>query len=111
MYERINRIGELRNKLEALAIDKAKYTAAAERAMAVTLIKLKQGVELKVDGRSIKNPPVTIMKEIAKGVCWEERLNADKAEASYKATIVNMQALSSELNGYQSINKYLKDEL
>jgi len=107
----IEEIKKQRDTLTALSTDKATAKSKAERLEAVTLIKLKNGSEMEIDNQKIKNPPVTIMEKIVKGICWEERLHADKAEALYKATTVNIQSMSAELNGLQSINKYIAEEV
>jgi hypothetical protein len=107
MNHRINALEKARDNLQTLASLKAESIALYEKVLAVTLIRIKNGMEVELDGRSIVHPPVTIMEKIAKGVCWEEKLAMEKAEAMYKAEIVSMAALTAELNGYQSINKYL----
>jgi len=107
MNHRINALETARAHLHFLATLKAESIALYEKVLAVTIIKIKNGMEVELQGRHIVNPPVTIMEKIAKGICWEEKLTMEKAEALYKAEVVSIQALTAELNGYQSINKYL----
>lgn len=107
MNHRINALEKARENLQSLASLKAESIALYERVLAVTIIRIKNGMEVELDGRHITNPPVTIMERIARGICWEEKLAMEKAEAMYKAEIVSMSALAAELNGYQSINKYI----
>jgi hypothetical protein len=107
MNHRINALETARGHLQSLAALKAESIALYEKVLAVTIIKIKNGMEVELEGRHIVNPPVTIMEKIARGICWEEKLAMEKAEALYKAETVCMSALAAELNGYQSINKYL----
>ena len=72
------------------------------------LIQLKNGKEFEFEGEKIKSPPASIMEKIAKGICFQEKLNMELAEAQYKNAIVGMSAIQAELNGYQSIYKHLE---
>jgi len=98
-----------RNKLETLANNKARAEAEYDRELAVTIIKLKTGTPITVDGNEIVNPPATIIERIARGAVWEAKLRCETANGLYKATISNISALESQMTGYQSINKYLKE--
>jgi len=109
MNHRINALEKARDNLQSLASLKAESIALYEKVLAVTIIKIKNGMEVELNERHIVNPPVTIMEKIAKGICWEEKLAMEKAEAMYKAEVVSVTALVAELNGYQSINKYLSE--
>jgi hypothetical protein len=111
MNNRINALEAARGRLESLASLKAESCALYEKELAITIIRIKNGMEVELDGKHIINPPVTIMEKIARGICWEYKLAMDKADTAYKAEIVCMSALAAELNGYQSINRYIKDEV
>jgi hypothetical protein len=111
MNHRINALRLAREGLKSLAEAKALAISQYERELAVTILRIRNGMEVELDGYHITNPPVTIIEKIAKGKCWEKKLEMEKAEAFYKAEIVNMAALGAELNGYQSINKYIKDDI
>ena len=60
--------------------------------------------KLKAEGK-----PVTEIKEIIKGRCAEELFRRDKAEIKYKSFIVRLGVLEKQLNGYQSVNRYLDE--
>lgn len=104
--QKIGLLEKARSTLEGLANDKALTAAMYEKELAVTLIKLKNGVAFTLDGTSIKDPPTTICEKIAKGICWESKLQADQAEANYKLAIIKLECVQAELNGWQSISKY-----
>lgn len=78
-----------------------------ERELAKTLIKLRNGEEFLLDGIKVKNPPVSILKDIAKGICSNERLQLGVAESKQKALLSASKSLQAELNSLQSINKNL----
>jgi len=109
----VEKIGTLemgRDLLKDKATDKAETIATYEKALAVTIIRLKNGAEFEIDGHKVKNPLATIMEKIAKGICYQEKLDMELAEASYKNAIVGMAAIQAELNGYQSIFKHLEEK-
>ena len=49
----------------------------------------------------------TIIKEVAKGQLWQERMARDKAEIMYNTTKQRIQILLSQLTALQSIYKHL----
>lgn len=107
--EKIKLLEKGRGELEAAAIEKANKMAIYDKVIAITLIELKNGVAKELAGQTIQNPPATISEKIAKGLCWKERLEADRAEALYKVTVQKMQSIQAELNGYQSIFRHLDE--
>lgn len=108
---------KIRLKIEALeqasgALDqkgneKARAIANYDKALAITLIRLRAGHKLTLDNHTIQNPPATIMEKIAKGMCVSERMVLEIAESGYKSTISKIRALEAALNGYQSIFRHL----
>ena len=95
---------EIKNRAKARAETISNY----ERQISVTIIKLKNGVRFEVDGEEIQNPPVTIIEKIAKGICYESKLDMELAEGEYKSLITNIETVKAELNGLQSINRHLE---
>ena len=89
------------------SVEKAQNGAEYEKQLAIVIIKLKNGVEIELEGNKICNPPATILEKIARGICWESKLKADESEALYKSLIANIDSVQSQLNGLQSINRYL----
>ena len=108
---------KIRLKIEALELasstldqkgnKKAKAIADYDKMLAITLIRLRAGHKLSLDGQTIQNPPATIMEKIAKGMCSDERMALEIAESGYKSTISKIRALEAALNGYQSIFRHL----
>lgn len=97
-----------RELLKERARTKAETMAEYEKEIAKVLIGLKNGKEYELDGEKIQNPPASIAERIAKGICYQEKLDMELAEAEYKNSIVGMQAIQAELNGFQSLNRYLE---
>ena len=110
---------QIENRIQALSVgrkelaSRTKSKAGAisnyERAIAITIIQLKNGIEFTLEGSVVRNPIASIAEKIAKGICWKEKLDMEQAEGEYKAAIVGMQALQAELCGYQSIYKHLEE--
>ena len=94
-----------RDRLKVDALKKAEQIALYERELAKTIIQLKNGKEMELEGEKIQNPPVTILEKIARGICWQEKLNADLCDTTYRSTVIKMQVIQSEHNAYQSLYK------
>lgn len=86
-----------RDGLQALAIDKAHAIAEYDKELRIAILKLKDEGKL----------PATLIEKVAKGDCHKERGDKELAKALYKIQIVKMSAVEAELNGFQSINRYL----
>lgn len=105
--QRITLLAKGRDLLEDKAKAKAKAISDYEKMMAIVLIKLKNGESIGVEDQVIEKPPTTIMKEVAKGICWREKLQMEQAEAEYKCVVAKMNSIQAELNGFQSIYRHL----
>ena len=99
-----------REVLKERATEKANAIANYEKEIAKTLIKLKNGVEFDLDGEKIKDPPASIMDKLSRGICYKEKIESELKEAEYKNAIVGMQAIQCELNGWQSVFRFLEHE-
>lgn len=109
MQALITDLSSLRTGLRVYAKTKAESISTYEKNVALTIIKLRNGIELELDGEKIVNPPTTITEKIARGICYMEKLKAEESEAMYKALIVNIETIKAQLNGYQSIIRYLEE--
>lgn len=107
--KRIELLAIARKELAERASLKAVTIAEYDKALAITLIKLREGIEMEFEGHKIKGLPVSVMEKIAKGMCWQERLAMEEAAASYGVAVSGMNSLQAELNGYQSIYKHLSE--
>jgi hypothetical protein len=105
----INDLGSLRMSLRIFAKQKSENIACYEKNVAKVLICLRNGIEYELDGNKIINPPTTITEKIARGICWEDKLKAEESESIYKSLIVNIETIKSQLNGYQTIIRYLDE--
>lgn len=111
MNKRIVELRTLREQLEQAGKEKASSMIDYEKQLAVTMIKLRNGTQMSLDNERIVDPPTTIMEKVAKGICWEAKLKADTAEVRYKSLTIKMSALQAEINCFQSINRYLKENV
>ena len=105
--EKIKLLEAGRKELKTRAERKAETIATYDKRMAITMIELKNGVEVMWEGQKIQSPPATIIEKVAKGLCWKSKLEMEKAEAFYKNAVVGLSCIQAEMNGLQSINKYL----
>lgn len=107
--EKIELLEKGRGDLLVAAQEKAQKIAQYDCQLAVTLIKLKNGHELTLQDVTIKDPPATTAEKIAKGICWQERLAMEQAAAEYQVVASKMKSVEAELNGWQSVNRYLSE--
>ena len=109
MEQLINDLGSLRMSLKIFAKKKAESVAEYERNVAKTIICLKNGIEYELDGHKVSKPPTTTAEKIARGICWKEKLSAEESEAMYKSLVINIETIKAQLNGYQTILKYIDE--
>jgi hypothetical protein len=97
----------IRERIELSAVATANY----DKAIGLTMIKLSSGqVQQIEDGESVVETGHVIpsnFDKIARAVCWRERLEMEKADGLLKSAIKNLDAVASELNGWQSIYRHL----
>lgn len=104
---KIIELGKGHAVLREAAEEKARSIGAYDKACAVTIIKLRNGVEMELDGEKIQNPPVSIIDKLVKGICHEQKVAADAAECEYKRVVKKLDVVQAQLNGWQSINRFL----
>jgi hypothetical protein len=107
ILENINLLKKMQIVIKERAENKAIALSEYDKSMAITIMKLKNGVEMQLDDVTISNPPATLIEKIAKGICWEAKQKMELSEALYKSCISNIDATQAILNGYQSLNKHL----
>jgi hypothetical protein len=108
IQDKIKLLVSMRKEIRDRSVKKADAIAEHDKALAITLIRLKNGETMGVDGHKINRPGLTVMGKIAKGIVWQERHRMEEADALYKSLISNIDSVQSELNGLQSINRWLE---
>lgn len=103
-------IQRLSSLLDTLGQEAARAEAEYDKAVAIALVKLKNGVEMNVFGLKVQGPPAATAEKIAKGICYEQRLQATLADNGLKACQMKLRAAMAVLSGRQSKNKYLEIE-
>jgi hypothetical protein len=107
--EKINTLEEFKDSLSPLLEQKVGAEAAYERQIAITIASLLNGKEYQLDGNSVKNPPNAMLDKLAKGICWEERMEMDRADGDYRNALKIIDITEAQLNGFQSINRHLSE--
>lgn len=108
--KRIKELEVAKKQLKERSNKKAEANANYDKVLALTLIKLRNNLITEFEGVEIKDTPATILEKVAKGICFQERLEQEKADAEYKSLITYISTVESQLNGWQSINKYLSEK-
>lgn len=111
ILEKINTLEKAKGELIKRGNEKAMAIAEYDKQMAITIVSLKNGVQMILHGQNIENPPATIIDKIARGICYAERLAMEEADSSYKALITGINVTQAQLNGLQSLNKHLDWEV
>lgn len=106
---KIKELDELHGKIEGAMNEKCSAQSNYDKELAMKMIALNNGKEFKFFGETVKNPPATITEKIAKGLVYESRMDMELAENAYKAIISRIDSVKTQLNGYQSINRYLAE--
>ena len=104
--ENIVALGKMRDSLRIRAEDKANAAGEYEKAIALTIIQLKNGIPFDFEGEIIEKPPATITEKIAKGICYRQSIQKDLTESYYKNTVLSLQTIQTIINAFQSILKY-----
>lgn len=92
---KIIELEELKQSLPALARTKSSTMVAYEKALAVAMAR--------------QDFPTTILEKIARGTCADLKGQMDLAESAYKNCLKIIDITQAQLNGYQSINRYLSE--
>ena len=106
---KIEELELLKKELPAAIYQQGKTASDYDKQLALTIIRLRNGAEIEFQGHTIKDPPVTILERIAKGICYNEALTMDTAEGKLKAIDSAIRITMAQLNGFQSINRYLAE--
>lgn len=109
IYGRCQELERLKADLSPLAAKKAETSAFYEKTLAMTIVGLRNGKEYELEGVKIGEQPTTLAEKVAKGLCWKEKISMDYADSSYKNVLKTIELTESQLNGYQSINRYLSE--
>jgi len=99
----------LRQRLSSVGKNAARAIVDYEKAMGVTLIKLRNGREMTVGNEIIKNPPVTTTEKIAKAICYDQNLTYQVMSHEYTALTANLKAAIAELSAYQTKYRHLAE--
>lgn len=105
---KIQVIEEFVDRLPQAAEEKACTMADYEKAIAVTILKLKNGAIQEFEGNKVGNLPANLIPVVAKGICYKESFDKEMGEANYKGMIVQIDAHKAVLNGFQSLNKVIQ---
>ena len=98
-----------RDKLKEYGDKKAKAMADYEKTLALTLVKLRNNAIPEYETFDTNNLPVSLIEKTAKGMCYNEQLEANKADMGYKSLVIYIQTVSAEMNALQSINRHLSE--
>lgn len=92
--------------VEAEVIAQLEY----EKDLAVTILKIRHNEPLELEGRKVEKLPATLTKPVAEALCNESRFKAELASRKVKALIKKLDICMAQLNGWQSINKYVEPQ-
>ena len=103
----IDNLEGMKTKLKERSHRKAQAIANYDKSLALTIIEIRNGKGVTVDGKLITDTGVSLADKLAKGACYQQRLEMEVAEAEYKSLIAAIEVTKAQLNGLQSINRHL----
>ena len=106
---KIRELETARDELSAVAQAVGPAIGAYRKRLAIVLIQLRNGVEMKLGEETIQSPPASYTLDIAHGICSKEKMDSETADTLFRAQLKICDMLQAELNGLQSINKHLSD--
>jgi hypothetical protein len=107
IQDRIRKLADCRRQIRERTMARASSMSAYSKSIAKVEIMLRMGKPIEIDGETIKDPPASILKDLAKGKCWKEEAEMIEADGMYRALLDSMKTLQAELNGLQSIFRHL----
>lgn len=93
--DKIKELEELKNQLQFNAAKEADYQLALAKAILV----------LKSGGQT----PISIIRDLAKGECYQQQLDKDTEKARYDIVKEKVDIVKAQLNGYQTIHKHMEE--
>ncbi len=112
IYKKIKEIDKVRAVFKERALERGNALVDYRKKFAIKIIQLKNGKSFDLEGETVngKGLQAILIKDVAKGLCWEERLRYEESEALYHSAKTNVQSLQNALSGLQSINKYMDEK-
>ena len=96
-------------QIKSVALKTAQNSAEYEKQLAVTIVKLQNGVSFELEGVVASDIKQTTLEKVARGICYDYALKRDTAQAMYKGLITRIEAEKAILNGWQSVFRYLSE--
>lgn len=100
-------IMEKMNSLVDYLASRRTILAAHVRSKAISnsLLEYRKAMELATQVLKAKGTSITLIKDLARGMCAEKEANWEQAQIEYKANIALMETATKELNALQSMNR------
>jgi hypothetical protein len=106
--KKIDELDKMRALIRERGEAKAQTISEYDKAIAKTIIQLRHGVEFNIGGYTVEpGVPATLIDKTARGICWQERLEMERAEALYKSVTTNITVTSAQLSALQSLFRFL----
>lgn len=104
---KITELEKGRELLRSVGEKEATLSAYYDKSIAVWTMKLLNGVPAELDGVKVVNPQKNQVGKLAKGLCFQEKIDMDLAKAEHKRIAQKLSCIKAELNALQSIYKHL----
>ena len=104
---RIKMLADGRNLLAEHSMNRAKSIANYEKVLGITYLKLRNNAIKTHEDYPCEDLPVGMIEKVAKSICYQEKLNMETFEASYKVILTKLTVIQAEMNALQSINRHL----
>jgi len=102
----LNILAKTIQKLPEYENKKALALGEYEKRIAQTMLSVRQGVPMEIDGQVVKWDSVSGIEKICKGICYQESINLDLAESAFKRQLLTIGSIRDKISALQSILRY-----
>ena len=107
ILEKISEIEDLKLRYREASRSFSQIAVDYDKVLALTMVKLRNGVEIEFEGQIVKSPQATLIERVSRGICWQEKLNLETISSRLDAIKACLNACQAQLNALQSINRHL----
>jgi len=98
-----NEINKIKSYLKNLSQKRATAKGEYDKMLGIIAMQLRNGKSFMIEGKEIKDPPVTLAKYYAKAICWKQKIEMEKADTMYWNAVEILKSTVSQMSGWQTI--------
>jgi len=108
IQKKIEQLDILLKSIKGLAQRRAETIAEYDKQVGIYMARIRNGEEMELHGHMVQGPQATLIEKMAKSFCADHLEVKELADTEYALTIKALDVVRAQLNGWQSINRYLE---